>query len=120
MQCSNCNENIHSEAEVCPHCGHKVAVTVLSQQERDNFNGVTIEEPSSRSGHGQYRGHEAGGSPRIKQFSFSFGSMGLLGNLVVAAILAAMLFFFLPLVIFVVLIVGAAVTCIWLLRRLLK
>ncbi len=118
MQCPNCNENLQFGTDACPHCGHKLAVTVLSRQERDNFNGITIED-NKYDGHRQDRSYEEG-SPRIKRINLSFGSSSWLGNLVVAAILAAILFFFLPLLMFILLVVGAAVIGFWLLRRLVK
>lgn len=119
MQCPNCKETIQDSAEACPHCNYKLSVTVLSQQERDSFHGITIED-NSHAGHEQHRRYETGGSPRIKQFNFSFGSSGWLGNLMVVAILAVALFFFLPLLMFVLLVVGAAVAGFWILRGLLK
>lgn len=118
MQCPNCSEFIQSGADSCPHCGHKVAVTVLSKQERDNFNGITIEDNSNNER--ERYDYEAGGSPRIKQYSFSFGSLGLFGNLFVVAIIAAILFFFLPILVVTLLIIGVAVTAFWVLRRLLR
>jgi predicted amidophosphoribosyltransferase len=119
MQCPNCKETIQDGADVCPHCNYKLSVTVLSQQERDSFHGVTIDD-NSHAGHDQYSGYETGGSPKIKQFNFSFGSSNWLGNLVVAAILAEILFFFLPILMFVLLVVGAAAAVFWILRGLMK
>jgi len=117
MQCPNCKEAIQAGADVCPHCDYKLAVTVLSRQERDNFNGVTIDDNLGRE---QYSNYKTDGAPRIKRFNIAFGSSNWIGNLVVILILAVTLFFFLPLLMFVLLVVGAAVAGFWILRGLLK
>lgn len=120
MQCPNCNEIIQTGISNCPHCGHTLTVTVLSRQERDGFNGITIEGESADNRSGQYKHYEASGSPRIKRINLSFGSSGWTGNLIAAAVLAVLLFFFLPVLMFILLIVGAAFVGIWLLRMLMR
>ena len=120
MQCPNCNEIIQTGADICPHCGYTLAVTVLSRQERDGFDGVTIEGDNLNDSHGQYSSYESGGSPRVKRINLSFGSSGWGRNLMVAAILAVLLIFFLPVLMFILLVVGAAFIGIWLLRMLIK
>ena len=116
MQCPNCNEIIQNGADTCPHCGHTVAVTVLSRQERDGFNGITIEGDNVDARSEQYSSYESVGSPRVKRINLSFGSSGWAGKLMVAAVLAVLLFFFLPILMFILLVVGAAFIGIWLLR----
>lgn len=120
MQCPKCNEIIQTGIESCPHCGYTFAVTVLSRQERDGFDGITIEGENVDARRGQYSSYESSDSPRVKRINLSFGSSGWVGNLMVAAILAVLLFFFLPVLLFIFLVVGAAFIGIWLLRMFVK
>lgn len=121
MQCPNCNEQVQTAVDSCPHCGHKLAVTVLSHQERDNFNGITIEDGTADDSRRQYSSYEFEGAPRVRRINISFGSYGWAGKLMAAAILAIVLFFFLPLLMFILLVIGgAAIIGVWLLRMLRK
>lgn len=119
MQCPNCGEQVQPGVN-CPQCGQKLAVTVLSHQERDNFDGITIEDDTINDDQRQYSNYEFTGAPWVKRINLSFGSYGWAGKLMVAAALAVLLFFFLPLLLFILLIVGAAVIGVWLLRMLRK
>lgn len=117
MQCPNCGVQIQGGSDKCQHCGHEQAVTVLSRQERDNFNGITIEDENRESSR-QYSSYESGYQPRVKRINLSFDSGGWTGKLIVAAILAILVFFFLPLLLFILVAVGALFMGIWLLRML--
>ncbi|SMC99127.1 zinc ribbon domain-containing protein [Sporomusa malonica] len=114
MECPNCSAQIEPEASRCQHCGHELAVKVLSRQERDNFNGITIEEKGDSDNRRQYAG--SGDRPRVKQVNIAFDSSSWTGKLIVAAILGLLVFFFLPLFMFVVLAAGAVLVVVWLLR----
>ncbi len=118
MQCPNCDAQIQAGAGSCPHCGHEPAVTVLSRQERDNFSGITIEGENSDDSRHQHSGYESGYQPRVKRINVSFGSSGWTGKLLVAVILAVLVFFFLPVLLFILLAVGAVLMGVWLLRML--
>ena len=118
MHCPNCGAQLHTGAENCPNCGYETGVSVLSRQERDSFNGITIDEASKSGEHRQYSSDETDNGSRIKRISLSFGSTGWMGKLMVAAILALLVFFFLPLVMFILLAVGAVLIVSWLLQML--
>ncbi|HWR41598.1 zinc ribbon domain-containing protein [Sporomusa sp.] len=118
MECPNCSAQIESGASACPHCGQELAVKVLSRQERDNFNGITIEEKNDNEGRRRYTGYESGNRARVKGINIAFDSSGWTGKLIVAAILALLVFFFLPLLVFILLAVGAVLVTVWLLRML--
>lgn len=120
MQCPYCNELIQNGADTCPHCGHTLGVTVLSRQERDGFNGITIEGDNVHARHGQESSYESGAAPRVKRINLSFGSYGWAGNLMVAAILAVLLFFFLPVLLLILSVISAVFIGIWLLRMVIK
>ena len=61
MQCPFCKHEVNKGIEECPYCHYKFEVDaeVLSSDERDSFDGVTIEEDGSTSG-GQTTYEEAG------------------------------------------------------------
>lgn len=117
MQCPNCGAQIQDGTNICPHCGHEMTVTVLSRQERDNFNGITIEEESGDNRR-QYSSYEPGNRSRVKHINISFGSSGWAGKLMVAAALVILVFFFLPVLLFILLAVGAVLIGAWLFQLL--
>lgn len=118
MHCPNCDAELRPGAANCPNCGYETGVSVLSRQERDNFNGVTIDEVSTSGEHRQYSSYDTDNGSRIKRINLSFGSTGWTGKLIIAAILALLVFFFLPLVMFILLAVGAVLIVSWLLQML--
>lgn len=52
MQCPFCKHEVGKGAAECPYCHYQFDVNaeVLSENERDSFEGVTIEEDGSTSG----------------------------------------------------------------------
>jgi uncharacterized membrane protein YvbJ len=118
VQCPNCGAQIQAGADTCPHCGHVVEVTVLSRQERDNFNGITIEE-ENREGSRQYSSG-TGDRGRSKQINITFDSSSWISKLIIAAVLALVVFFFLPVLMFFLLAGGVVLIAFWLLRMLVK
>ena len=117
MQCPNCGEKIQTGTDNCPHCGHELSVTVLSRQERDNFDGVTIEGDTGGTRR-QYSGYDSGDRGRVRHINVSFGSSGWAGKLMVAAVVAILIFFFLPVFLFILLAVGAVFIGAWLFQML--
>ncbi len=118
MQCPNCGAQIPAGTGTCPQCGHVAEVTVLSRQERDDFNGMTIEE-ENREGSRRYSGG-TGAWRRSKQVNITFDSSSWISKLIVAAVLALLVFFFLPLLMFFLLVGGVVLIAFWLLRMLVK
>ena len=116
MECPNCSAQIEAEAGSCPHCGHELGVKVLSRQERDNFDGITIEDRTNSEGRGRYTDYDAGNRTKVKGINIAFDSSGWTGKLIIAAIFALLVFFFLPLLLFILLAVGAVLVTVWLLR----
>lgn len=117
MQCPNCYGKIQDGTDNCPHCGRESAVTVLSRQERDSFDGITIEGETGDTRR-QYHSYDAGNQSRVKHINVSFGSSGWTGKLIVAAVLAILVFFFLPVLLFILLAVGAVFIGAWLFQML--
>ncbi|WP_371381406.1 zinc ribbon domain-containing protein [Sporomusa aerivorans] len=119
MKCPNCGEQIEAGAGKCLHCGHEMEVTVLSRQDRDSFNGITIEE-ENRDSRRQYGGGGADEKIRVKQINLAFDSSSWLSKLAIAAVLALLVFFFLPMLMFFLLVGGVILIAYWLLRTLVK
>ena len=117
MKCGFCGREVAKGALECPYCHYRFEVDaqVLTPNERDTFDGVTIEEDGSTvdnknvsqgRGQGGYDnnrdGYEQGGfggyssqqqGPQIKVHRFGCGSSILMTLLILGGILA--LFFFL-------------------------
>ena len=128
MRCSQCNEEMEQASTVCSRCGHEAAeVKVLRPDERDGFQGLTIqqgEDPSpgsgsqtGSSGNYEYRSENAGQRVYVRQVSFgsgSSGAFGFLSKLIVLAVILFLVFVALP----VALVLMAAFSLVWwLLRR---
>lgn len=109
MKCDFCGREVAPGTLECPYCHYqfKIDAQVLTPDERDTFEGVTIEEDGSASdnknvGRGAERsgGYERGYGqqnvpPRVKVHTFGCGS-GLLMTLLILGGILALFFFLLP------------------------
>lgn len=112
MKCDFCGREVAPGTEECPYCHYRFTIDaqVLTPQERDTFDGVTIEEDGSTAEQGkmerqeaydrQQRGQGAYGvrpnvPPGIKVHTFGCGS-GLLMTLLILGGILALFFFLLP------------------------
>lgn len=111
MQCDFCKREVPQGTTECPYCHYRfnIDAQVLSPQERDTFEGVTIEEDGStvdqsrveRSGSADNGYGQQGSSgqqnvpPRVKVHTFGCGS-GLLVTLLILGGILALFFFLLP------------------------
>ena len=114
MKCGFCGREVAKGALECPYCHYRFEVDaqVLTPDERDTFEGVTIEQDGStvdnkNMTNGQGAGYEQGArgsydqgtysgqqqGPQIKVHHFGCGSSILMTLLILGGILA--LFFFL-------------------------
>lgn len=110
MKCDFCGHDVSPGTTECPYCHYqfKVDAKVLSPQERDTFEGVTIEEDGSSSISGvsqnererereayneAYRGQHV--NHGIKVHQFGCGS-GMLMTLLILGGILALFFFLLP------------------------
>ena len=116
MKCGFCGREVDKGALECPYCHYRFEVDaqVLTPDERDTFDGVTIEEDGSTVANknmtnGQGKGSDQGSrgaygqgsysnggqqyGPQIKVHRFGCGSSILMTLLILGGILA--LFFFL-------------------------
>ena len=68
MQCPFCKHEVNNGAQECPYCHYQFDTNaeVLSSDERDSFEGLTIEEDGSTSG-GNTSYEEKGSYPESEQ-----------------------------------------------------
>lgn len=125
MQCPKCG----GEAEAngfCKKCvGGEPEIKVLNPEERDNFNGLTIQQGNERepgpdypqwpsdSNH-EYRSEGPGHRVYVRQVSFGSQSTSLLTKLLIAAVMIFLLFVALPIALIIVV---ASSLLWWLFRR---
>lgn len=107
MRCPKCNEELTDPGVDCSRCGNSVLeVKVLQPDERDDFQGLTIQqgqdaaEPgrsaSDRPGDYEYRNEGPGHRVYVRQVSFGSNPLGLLTKLIVAAMILFFVFVALP------------------------
>lgn len=104
MYCHKCQTEIDSESKTCPQCGEiQHRVEVLSPEERENFQGVTIEANSDERQHRDYYEYENEeySEPRkgvyVRRFNFGSGKGNLLNRILVGLIVLGVLFLAFPL-----------------------
>lgn len=115
MQCASCGLPVGEEETRCPHCGKTVSpVSVLSPNEREAFNGVTIDQDGDRRSDDRqdnsreriyFRHVYVGGNSKWS---------GLVTLLIVGFIIAAFLFFALP----VILLLTVSAVILWFIKQL--
>ena len=121
MKCNFCGREVPRGTQECPYCHYRFEqeATVLNPRERDEFEGVTIDESgyeenaSANNGRApeyresyeyrreEYSTNKRGAGPKIYVKNLNGCSGGLLGILLVVAILIALFIFFMPLFIVV-------------------
>lgn len=122
MKCDFCGREVERGTLECPYCHYRFQIEpqVLTPDERDTFEGVTIEEDGTASDAGECsaggvtdRGGRAYGeddfrqAPHVKVHTFGCGS-GILLMLLVLGGIVALIAFLLP-VFFVYALAGAVV-----------
>ncbi len=118
MKCNFCGREVPRGTQECPYCHYRfeIEATVLNPQERDEFEGVTIDEsgyeetaakderrPEQRERYERREeySNKNGVGPKIYVKNLNGCGGGLLGILVFIAILIALFIFFMPLFIVV-------------------
>lgn len=105
MKCSFCGKELERGTQECPYCYCRIEaeVQVLRPEERDTFDGVTIEQDGNAEGgtrvedmRTERRAYEQNnGGPQIRVHSFGCGS-GILMTLLILGGILAIFFFLLP------------------------
>jgi hypothetical protein len=94
-------------AKVCSNCDRNRSVTVLTPEEREGFQGVTINQEQERQENGYYEYSSTGPNHRVhvRQVHFNSGT-GFLSRLFIVlailAFLAALVLVALPLAVIVI------------------
>lgn len=114
MKCNFCGREVPKGTQECPYCHYRFEqeATILNPRERDEFEGVTIDENSGEETSSannertpeytqtyEYRREEyrtKPGGPKIYIKNFGCGS-GILSILLIICILVALFIFFMPL-----------------------
>lgn len=109
MRCLDCGKEIDDSCQRCPDCENMHQVTVLSPGEREQFEGVTInqEDETGREDH-QYTSYGPNHRVHVRQIHVhgsSFWSRMLIA-LTVMAFLAALVFVALPIVLVVIAVIA--------------
>ena len=124
MRCPECNAEIANVGSDCEKCGYKAApVKVLRPDERDDFQGLTIQQGGEspgqapyadrQSGNYEYRSEGPGHRVYVRQVSFGSKPFGFLTKLIVAALILFFVFIALP----VALVLMAVFSLLWWLFR---
>lgn len=98
MICKFCNNSFDSaESAYCPHCGNSGA-KILTPEERDNFDGITIDNGNSQNRDDCYQSSEEGFGRRIyvRRFKTNLSSFGLLHRLLWGLIIVGLIILVLP------------------------
>ena len=119
MRCPKCGGEMETNGSICNHCAAETGeVKVLRPDERDDFNGLTIQqggESENATGFkeetpGNYEYRSEGPGHRVYVRQVSFGShMGFLTKLLIVAVILFLVFVALP----IALIVLAVSSLIW-------
>jgi hypothetical protein len=124
MRCPECNAEIADVGSDCEKCGYKAAeVKVLRPDERDGFQGLTIQQggdspgqaphADGHSGNYEYRSEGPGHRVYVRQVSFGSKPFGFLTKLIVIAVILFLIFVALP----VALVLMAVFSLLWWLFR---
>ena len=99
MKCSFCGKELERGTQECPycHCSIEAEVQVLRPEERDTFDGVTIEQDGNAEGGTRVEDMrtERRAYEQIRVHSFGCGS-GILMTLLILGGILAIFFFLLP------------------------
>lgn len=119
MRCPKCGGEMETDSSICSRCAAETSeVKVLRPDERDDFNGLTIQqggESDNATGFreetpGNYEYRSEGPGHRVYVRQVSFGShMGFLTKLLIVAVILFLVFVALP----IALIVLAVSSLIW-------
>ena len=125
MKCPKCGVEMEIDSSICRHCAAETGeVKVLRPDERDGFNGLTIQQDGEADnttgfreetpGNYEYRSEGPGHRVYVRQVSFGSQPFGFLTKLVIAAMILFFIFVALP-VALVIMVIFSLVW--WLFRR---
>lgn len=89
MRCVKCGQEGADDSQTCDRCRTEENVQLLSRQERDSFQGITIDQGDGAKDHGNGQ-RDNGSRVYIKNIDLSNSSW--LNKLLIAAAIIALLF----------------------------
>ncbi len=98
MSCIHCGAQTKPGEDICDNCRHQPEVTVLSPGERENFQGLTIEQAQTSKDYYHSDTDESNPRPHVfvRQFSFGSGKGSLLLKLLLGAVFLVVIVLALP------------------------
>ncbi len=101
LNCINCGFQLENEEQQCPVCkGTESNVQVLTRKERQEFDGITLEQEETQDASAGYTYHATG--QRQYRKSFTIAPTSLFTKVVVGIIFAALLVLVLPVALFLI------------------
>jgi len=106
LNCRICGAEIETNEQECSKCKEmENKVQVLTPEERQYFNGITVEQ-DQQDDEGHYRGQASNANQQMYTKQFTISSIGLFTKLLIGIVLAGIIFVALPIAIFFVSIGG--------------
>ena len=108
MRCPNCGNDSPQNEVNCPVCQTPLnAVQVLTPEERENFDGATINSGTpDQTYYDSDQTADPGRRVYVRQINLGDGKLGILPRLIIAALILILIFLFLPLAILIVVVIG--------------
>lgn len=100
MQCNHCGNPVEVDNTICPECGEVVQtkIQVLSPEERENFDGMTIEEEKHETDDTfEYQRNTSNGRVYVRQISFGNSPGGIINKIIIGAVILGLVIVALPL-----------------------
>lgn len=106
LNCRVCGAALETDEQQCSICmENNSKVQVLTREEKQHFNGVTLEQDQQEES-GYYNYQEGNGNQQGHSKQFSISSTSLLTNLFIGLILAGVVAIALPLALLFISIIG--------------
>jgi hypothetical protein len=96
MPCIHCGADTEPGQDTCINCRQKPEVTVLPPEERENFNGLTIEPDSNDKDYHQSQTNHSNPHVFVHQFNFGSAKGNLLLKLLIGAVFLVIVILALP------------------------
>lgn len=97
MKCTVCGTEIEGNELECSSCKGINTIQVLTVEEKQAFNGITIENGQEQSAHGHYESYN--GNQRIYSRQFSIVNTSFLTKVVLGIVVLGIIFVALPIAI---------------------
>jgi hypothetical protein len=111
MSCVHCGFNLESDQTTCPNCHQNSQVTVLPDEERECFNGLTI---GQENGNEYYQSQNHSSDRHVYVRHINLNSRG---NLLAKLLIGAFLLLFIIIALPVAIILSVCFAIFWFLRK---